>query len=132
RADRRALFQRHWHSRLPLQRRHLHHPRRSFGHQRNQCTWHNTTGQIVGNYTDGNGAHGFLEITVPNPPPAGATTADLILRGSNTSPAVAGQYEIYDIGNNAILAGYSLATIGTDWQFAGLGRFFGSDTTDMV
>src|SRR5439155_411595 len=31
-----------------------------------------------------------------------------------------------------IITGYSLSTIGTDWQLAGLGRFFGSDTTDMV
>jgi len=29
------------------------------------------------------------------------------LRGAYTSAAVAGQYEIYDIGNNAILAGYA-------------------------
>src|SRR5262249_14110506 len=43
--------------------------------------------------------------TIP-PPPAGTTT-DMILRGSNSS-LLAGQYEIYDIGNNAILAGYSL------------------------
>src|SRR6266446_3271738 len=74
----------------------------------------------------------FLEITVPNPPPPAGTTADMILRGSNMSPAVAGQYEIYDLGNNAILAGYSLGQVGTDWQFVGLGGFFGSDTTDML
>src|SRR5436305_98158 len=77
----------------------------------------NNTGQIVGNYTDNTGAHGFVETTVPNPAPPAATTADLILRGSSASPAVAGQYQIYDIGNNAILAGYALAQIGTDWQF---------------
>jgi hypothetical protein len=68
----------------------------------------------------------------PNPPLPAGTTADMILRGSNSSPAVMSQYEIYDLGNNAILAGYSLGTVGTDWQFAGLGRFFGSDTTDML
>jgi Ca2+-binding RTX toxin-like protein len=65
------------------------------------------------------------------PPPAG-TTADMVLRGSNTSPAVAGQYEIYDIGNNAILAAYQLGQVGTDWAFVTLGGFFGSDTTDMI
>jgi hypothetical protein len=43
-----------------------------------------------------------------------------------------GLYEIYDIGNNAILAAYSLGQVGTDWQFVGLGGFFGSDTSDMV
>jgi uncharacterized repeat protein (TIGR01451 family) len=63
-------------------------------------------------------------------PPVG-TTADMILRASNTSP-IAGQYEIYDIGNNAILAAGALGQVATDFQFAGLGRFFGSDTTDML
>ena len=43
-----------------------------------------------------------------------------------------GQYEIYDIGNNAILAGYHLGQVGTDWGFVTLGGFFGSDTTDML
>ena len=43
-----------------------------------------------------------------------------------------GRYEIYDIGNNAILAAQPLGQVGIDWQFVGLGRFFGSDTTDML
>src|SRR5205823_4459310 len=73
---------------------------------------------------------GFLETA--NPPPPAGTTADMVLRGSNSSPAVAGQYEIYDIGNNAVLAGYSLGQVGTDWRFVGLGGFFGNDTTDML
>jgi hypothetical protein len=63
----------------------------------------------------------------PNPIPPIGTTADLILRQSSS-----GFYEIYDIGNNTILAGYELGQVGLDWQFAGLGRFFGSDTTDML
>jgi hypothetical protein len=92
----------------------------------------NAAGQIVGEYFDGSVGHGFLEITVPNPPPSAGTTADMILRGANSSPAVMGQYEIYDIGSNSILAAYSLGQVGTDWQFAGLGSFFGSDTTDML
>jgi probable HAF family extracellular repeat protein len=91
----------------------------------------NKNGHVVGVRLDKFGDRGFLETPVPNPPPPAATTADMILRGANGSPA-AGQYQIYDIGNNAILAGYSLAQIGTDWQFAGLGGFFGSDTTDML
>jgi hypothetical protein len=49
-----------------------------------------------------------------------------------SSPAVAGQYEVYDIGNNAILPGNSLGQVGTDWAFVTLGGFFGSDTTDML
>src|SRR5215510_12017755 len=63
----------------------------------------------------------------PNPIPPIGTTADLILRQSSS-----GLYEIYDIGSNAILAGYEVAQVGLDWQFAGLGGFFGSDTTDML
>ena len=43
-----------------------------------------------------------------------------------------GQYEIYDIGNNSLLAAYQLGQVGTDWEFVGLGGFFGSDTTDML
>jgi hypothetical protein len=61
----------------------------------------------------------------PAPPPAG-TTADMILR--NTT----GTFEIYDIGNNSLLAAYQLGQVGTDWQFSTLGGFFGSDTTDML
>jgi hypothetical protein len=74
---------------------------------------------------------GFLETTVANPVAPAGTTANMVLRIANTSPT-AGQYEIYDIGNNSILAPFSLGQVGTDWQFAGLGRFNGSDTTDML
>jgi hypothetical protein len=78
----------------------------------------NDAGQIVGFYTDsGLRGHGFLLTITPNPAAPAGTTADMILRGSNTSSAVAGQYEIYDIGNNAILPGYSLGQVGTDWAF---------------
>ena len=37
------------------------------------------------------------------------------------------EYEIYDIGNNAISAGYLLGKIGADWQFARLGGFTGRE-----
>jgi probable HAF family extracellular repeat protein len=93
----------------------------------------NDAGELVGYYTDSsNHNHGFIRTTLPNPAPAGGTTAAMILRGSDSSGAVAGQYEIYDIGNNAILAGYLLGQAGTDYQFAGLGRFFDGDTVDMM
>src|SRR5262249_15848539 len=92
----------------------------------------NAAGQIAGSFfTDATHGHGFLEITVPNPPPPAGTTADMILR-HYTSSLSAGQYEIYDIGNNAILSGNSLGQVGTDWGFVTLGGFFGSDTTDML
>src|SRR5436190_1345612 len=93
----------------------------------------NNAGQIVGSYNDGSGAHGFLLTISPNPPPPPGTTADLILRGANSSPYASGQYEIYDIGSNAILAGYQLGTVGTDWQFVGRRPYYGgSVTSDMV
>jgi probable HAF family extracellular repeat protein len=92
----------------------------------------NDSGQLVGWYQDSGGhIHGFVATPAPNPPPAAGTTADMILRGANTS-SVAGQYEIYDIGNNAILAGYSLGQVGTTWNFVTLAGFFGNDTTDML
>jgi hypothetical protein len=73
-------------------------------------------------------ALGFQHIgPVMNPPPPAVTSADMILRHGAD-----GVYEIYDIGNNAILAGYRLGQVGTDWKFAGLGGFFGNDTTDML
>jgi hypothetical protein len=62
----------------------------------------------------------------PNPAPPAGTTADMILRNAS------GTYEIYDIGNNAILAGYKLGQVGTDWGYVAVGGFFGSDTTDML
>jgi hypothetical protein len=63
----------------------------------------------------------------PNPPPPPATTADMILRHGAD-----GKYEIYDLGNNTILAAFQLGQVGTDWRFVGLGGFFGNDTTDML
>src|SRR5262249_4172139 len=90
----------------------------------------NASGQIVGSYNDGasgHPVHGFSMVTAPNPPPPAGTTADMILRHGAD-----GLYEIYDIGGNAILAANFLGQVGTDFQFAGLGRFFGSDTTDML
>ena len=63
----------------------------------------------------------------PNPPPPPGTTADMVLRHGAD-----GIYEIYDIGDNAILAAFPLGQVGTDWQFVTLGGFFGNDTTDML
>jgi hypothetical protein len=63
----------------------------------------------------------------PNPAPPAATTAALIMRHGSD-----GQYYIYDIGNNALLAAYKLGTVGTDWTVAGVGGFFRNDTNDML
>src|SRR2546427_735709 len=70
--------------------------------------------------------------TTPNPPIPVGPPADMIMRGWNAGPAVAGQYWIYDLGSNSILAAYSLGQVGTNWAFVTLGSFFGSDTTDML
>ena len=43
-----------------------------------------------------------------------------------------GDYEIYDIGNNAILGAYSLGQVNVEWAVAGLGGFDGADTSDML
>jgi hypothetical protein len=103
----------------------------------------NDDGQITGAYTDNNGTHhGFLLTITPDPPPSN-TTAVMILRGASASATTvtstinfsgqyAGYYEIYDIGNNAMLAAYQLGRVGTDWGFVTLGGFFGSDTADML
>ena len=89
----------------------------------------NNNGQIVGTLDDpAVGQHGLLITPMANPAPPAGTTADMILRASRA----VSQYEIYDIGNNSLLAGYDLGQIGNNWQYAGLGRFFGSDTTDML
>ncbi|MGA8819961.1 MAG: autotransporter-associated beta strand repeat-containing protein, partial [Xanthobacteraceae bacterium] len=90
---------------------------------------------LAGTYTSANftavaDSHGGTQIelvTPPNPPTAANTTADMIMReGGN------GDYEIYDIGNNAILAAGPLGQVGVEWQVSGLGDFAGTDSTDMI
>jgi Subtilase family/RTX calcium-binding nonapeptide repeat (4 copies) len=61
------------------------------------------------------------------PPAPAGTTADMILRHGAD-----GLYEIYDIGNNAILAGFLLGQVGTEWAFVTLAGFNGGDTSDML
>lgn len=62
-----------------------------------------------------------------NPPPPAGTTADMIMSQAST-----GNYEIYDLGNNTVLAGYSLNNAASPWQVIGLGDFSGTDTSDMM
>jgi len=55
------------------------------------------------------------------------TTADMIMRDAST-----GFYEIYDLGNNAILGAGFLGQVGAEWQVAGVGAFNAPDTSDMI
>jgi len=66
----------------------------------------------------------FTDKTVSLSTPA---TGDMITSNSKT-----GVREIYNIGNNGLMSAYQLGTVGTDWQFVGLGGFNGIDTSDMV
>jgi hypothetical protein len=76
---------------------------------------------------------------IPNPPPPADTTADMIFREGTY-----GHFEIYNLGNNAIVAAAFLGEVGLNWQFVGLGGFNNTgqagnaglagvaNTTDMV
>jgi hypothetical protein len=61
----------------------------------------------------------------PNPPPG--VSANMVLRQSGN-----GQYEIYNLGNNSILAAHLLGQVGTDWGFVTLGGFNDGDSSDML
>jgi len=91
----------------------------------------NRTRTVTWQVNDGSASNGLsapvtTTVVILNAPPPAATTADMILRDGS------GNYEIYDIGANSILAADSLGQVGTDWKFAGLGGFNGTDTTDML
>lgn len=73
----------------------------------------------------GYSAFGQSRSSTPPPPPG--TTADMILEHGAD-----GTYEIYDVGNSAILATAELGQISTQWQVAGIGGFDGTDTSDML
>ena len=59
-------------------------------------------------------------------PPANATSDMILEQGTS------GNYEIYDIGANGILAAYALGQIAPQWQVVGMGGFDGADTSDIV
>src|SRR5262249_22288683 len=65
-------------------------------------------------------------VRLANPPAPAGTTADMILHRAD------GTSLVYNVGSNAILAGDSLGQIASGWQFAGFGRFFGTDSADMM
>jgi hypothetical protein len=70
-------------------------------------------------------------LPVINPSPPAGTTAVMVLRQTSAS-ITDGTYQIYDIGNNTILASYQLGRVGSDWRFVTLGRFNDGDTSDML
>ena len=75
-------------------------------------------------FSDGNGG---TEIGVANAPPPTATTAVMVLRDGSD-----GDYEIYDLGNNAVVSTCVLGQIGIAWTVVGLGAFEAGDSSDML
>ena len=66
-----------------------------------------------------------LPPSTPTPP---SPTADMIISNPGS-----GDYEILNIGGNAVLAGYYLGQVGTGHgRSSGLGDFKGGDTNDML
>jgi hypothetical protein len=61
--------------------------------------------------------HSGENIALDKSPPPPGTTADMIFHRAD------GTLEIYNVGNNTILAGYALGQIGINRQFVGLGGF---------
>lgn len=56
-----------------------------------------------------------------------ANETDMLMRNTGT-----GQFELYDISNNAITAAFSLGAVGLEWQVAGVGPLNGPGSSDMV
>ena len=71
--------------------------------------------------------NGVATVNLPNSSPPAATTADMIMNNPGN-----GDYEIYNIGGNAVLAAYSLGQVGSPWTFVGMGTFQAGDTSDML
>ena len=79
------------------------------------------------NFSVAEDGSGGTSIELVNPVQPAGTTADMILNNPSN-----GDYEIYDVGGNAILAAYLLTQVGAPWRFAGLGMFQAGDTSDML
>jgi len=75
--------------------------------------------------SDGSGGT-LIDVSTPPPPPA--TTVNMILVDYSNN----GASQIYNIGNNAILASYPLGQIGTSSTVVGVDGFNDSDTSDML
>ena len=87
----------------------------------------NITGQYTVNDFTLFQDNGVATINLPNSSPPAATTADMIMRDGNN-----GDYEIYDLGGNSILAAAPLGQVGLEWKVAGVGAFDAPDTSDMI
>ena len=80
-------------------------------------------------FTAASDSHSGTVVTLAQPANAaapGTTTADMIMTDG------LGDYEIYDIGGNAIQAAYLLGQAPTSLTFAALGTFQAGDTSDML
>jgi hypothetical protein len=73
----------------------------------------------------------FFSYGVLNPAPPPAVTANMVLRNASNGPGDA-RYQIYNLGNNSVLASYWLASVGTDWAFVTLAEFSGDNTPDLM
>src|SRR5262249_47210502 len=51
----------------------------------------------------------------------------MMLRNKNT-----GQFELYDIVNNAITSAFNIGTVGSDFGVAGFGAFHSPGASDMI
>jgi hypothetical protein len=69
----------------------------------------------------------FFAYSILNPASPPGVSANMVLRNSDN-----GQYQIYNLGNNSILASYWLGQVGIDWGFVTLGGFSDGDTSDML
>src|SRR5262249_27924107 len=76
--------------------------------------------------SDGAGGTSISLQQPQNPGPPGNSTADMIMTDGN------GDYEIYDIGGNTILAAYLLGQAPPPLMFVALGTFQAGDTSDML
>jgi len=69
----------------------------------------------------------FFSYSIQNPAAPPGVSANTVLRNTGN-----GNYEIYNLGNNNVLAAYWLGQVGTDWGFVTLGGFNDGDTSDML
>jgi hypothetical protein len=69
----------------------------------------------------------FFSYSIQNPAAPPSASANMVLRNTGN-----GNYEIYNLGSNNVLAAYWLGQVGTDWDFVTLGGFNDGDSSDML